>query len=330
MAKRRFFLLSLVSILAVFLCAFVAFLFLRDLFLTQALEKRAKAFLPGADLAVTGLHLGHNSFAIKKFDIIRRRGQVSPVELNEGGLDSGFSLATFFVLPGDPLLALERLSLRIRQFRFNELTAKEIHLSAARKNDGNGLAAELKFSSLAFAKMKISDASIKARVFSGEASVDEALARLFGGSVSGKGRVVFSQGSPDADLSLDVKEVQIGDLMRALDADKRMEITGTYSGIVSAKMEDGEVRELTGDLKSVTGGKMIVKDPSLMNTGSLKGQPANLVVENLMNYYYDIGNIQVRNEGQNIKIGIFLKGPSGQRNLEVFWHRPDPGKGTGS
>jgi hypothetical protein len=87
---------------------------------------------------------------------------------------------------------------------------------------------------------------------------------------------------------------------------------------------------LIGDLDSVTGGKMIVKDPSLVNSGSLKGQPANLVVENLMNYYYDIGNIRVRNEGQNIKIGIFLKGPSGQRNLEVFWHRPDSGKGTRS
>jgi hypothetical protein len=173
---------------------------------------------------------------------------------------------------------------------------------------------------VSFQKIKVKDIIWKARLWRDKALVQQIDIDIFGGHAQGSGEVSFGKGEWSLSLTLVFKDINIADLMKALGAEERLKMSGFYTGPVRLIARNGQIEELTGNLDSRGSGEMIIRDTSLLGQNGIQKEAANIVVENLKNYYYDIGNIKIRNIGQDIKIDISLKGQTGERNLRVVWH----------
>lgn len=120
------------------------------------------------------------------------------------------------------------------------------------------------------------------------------------------------------------QDIDLKKVMALLGSDKAVEATGRFSGEVVVCAKGLEIVDVRGQLTSSDGGSFIITDPSLARQALSAGQNENIVIENLKNYHYDIGKVELRNSGQDIKMDIVLEGKTGQRSLELVWH----GKGT--
>lgn len=146
-------------------------------------------------------------------------------------------------------------------------------------------------------------------------------ARLAGGTAAASVLIRYKEkGSPfSADVAF--KDIRLKDIIKAVEAQKKIEADGVFSGPVKIVVRWGKLQHLEGQLVSTTGGRFSVKDTSLIDPSLLKEKTVNIVIENLKDYHYDIGKVFVGQEGGDIKLRLLLEGSGGQRDVDLYWHR---------
>ncbi len=158
-------------------------------------------------------------------------------------------------------------------------------------------------------------------------SVTRLEARLLGAAVTLSGQASFGASTFDAEGQVDVRGLDVAELIRALKLRERMDATGIYGGRLSFTVRGGQVLTLSGTLISEEGGRFYVSDASMLKGAGAGGKAGNIVVENLKNYYYDKGKIVCGLEGRNVKLDFMLDGSAGSRQMEVVWHGLEEGSG---
>lgn len=309
--KKKYFVIVLV-----FFCLVLA-VYLRNSFVSSLIKNSFKKIFPTSRVSLKSVNVMPLSLDVRQLEI--QSGARAPMDfdLKKINIHLRFSFMRFFF---DKFFGINngRLTLETGTCAGGEFEKFSLLLSRSDFFKSMDLLGTLE--NVSFQKIKAKNITWKARLWRDKALIRQVDIDIFGGHAQGSGHVLFDKTGWALSLALVFKEIDIADLIKALGAEERLKVTGIYTGPVRLIIRNGQIKELTGNLDSRGKGEMIIKDTSLLGQNTIQKEAANIVVENLKNYYYDIGNIKIRNMGQDIKIDISLKGQTGERNLGVVWH----------
>ena len=255
------------------------------------------------------------------FEVKKHRNAFDGLELS----GEGRALIKFSTLSllKDPVLALREAHIFMKNLHFSGLAADGISVEVFKNRSGNYLDSHLEIKTLSFRQTESRDLKGRFKVGRDFILFDDIDGLALGGRVSCGGRLVFGKNGWALDLKVHLDRIGMMDLLKAFQAGKGVKASGVFSGDVTMTLEKGVLRNLKGELNSIGGGEFIVADMSLLDKNLNGTQGANIVVENLKNYHYDIGNIQIQKEDRDIRMNILLQGQAGSRSLEVIWHGPE-------
>jgi len=218
-------------------------------------------------------------------------------------------------------MSLQEAHIALKSMEVKDFSLQGLSLDVFGDRSGAGFEARLRLDELVYSRTRAKDLQGDFKVRLGSIVIDGVGAALFGGTVSGSGVLIIDEKASRLDLKVSLRDIHMEDLMKALELEKRVDASGVFEGPVNIGLKAGELDILEGELRNRGAGKFIITDVSLLAGNLSQKSAANIVVENLRNYRYDIGYIKIHNVGRDIKIGIFLKGPAGERNVEIMWHR---------
>ena len=306
-----------IRILVFIFCLILVLFFFKEAGTVLLIKRFFKTIFPGAEIRIRGLSVGFGSLDIRRFDIQSQARAPFYVVFENGSAFFKFLPHRFLT---NPLFAIQEGHLSLPSGTVETGMLEGVVVDFSSQPLKGYIEACGKTDRIVFQKIKVGNLTGKMRVYGSTIAIGQAQATLFEGNVSGTGTMHFSNAAQTLSFQARLDHIAIADLMEALGAKERMSVTGAYSGDVRIFLKNGQIGDLSGELRSKDGGEFILKDSSLLNQKDLQGQAANIVVENLKNYHYDIGIIKIRNIGQDIRIDISLSGPTGQRNLELVWH----------
>jgi hypothetical protein len=317
-------------ILFIVICLFSSLFFFKDALLYRIFEEGFKdhSLVFSAKKCV----VWPNFLEVKGLELKTMPRASSPFFLK--GADAVFKVA--------PVLACKRSLLAVREAHMTLTGLQAGSFSLDRFNfdlvpHANAAYADARFSidTLSFQEKKITKGEGVLAVYPDHVLLQEVKFQGLDGNIVSSGRADFQDGAIRLDMKVRFENIEIGELMRVLGMEKRVDAAGLFTGDILLVSKGGWLESLGGELKSVRGGKFIILDTSLMDKSIASGPAqkgrtdpfqlgsgpaANIVIENLKNYYYDIGYINLQNEQQNIKINIRLEGRAGSRQLDVVWH----------
>jgi hypothetical protein len=174
-------------------------------------------------------------------------------------------------------------------------------------------------------KVEAKDVTVRGRVIHERFYLDALACSIFEGILKARGEGARGpKGIASFNISFDLSGVDVKKALRALASEAKFELTGAFSGSASLVFEEGRLKAVQGLFTSLGGGRMVVTDASVFQ-GVNATPGANLVVENLKDYHYDIGDITLGLEGPHVKADIDLKGVTGRRRLTIVFHGEDNG-----
>ena len=297
----------------------LSLLIFKDRIALQSIRNILNKAMPGTVLNADKIVVWPSTLEVKEFDIKKAASKSSKgAQLSGGSAVIRFSLLG---LLGDPLFALNEAHIKTKELRYEDLAAQDLLIELFRNRRSRYLDSVLDVKALNYGDVKVGE--LKARFkFSRDFIIfDEINSLALGGKVFGTGSMFFKEKLWILDLKAQLEGIDIVALLKAFGANKGIEASGVFSGDITVVLENGLIRDLKGELASAGGGQFIVTDTGLLDNNLKDMQGANIVVENLKNYHYDIGYVKIRNEGQDIRLDIVLQGQEGSRNLEVDWHR---------
>lgn len=289
----------------------------RNSFLTFAIKNSFKKIFPKSAVSLKSAHVTPFSFVVRELEIQGASGVPTDFNLKKINIHLKFSFIRSFF---DKFFGIDNGRLTLESAAYAGGDFKGLSLLISRDDFFKSMDFLGTLKNASFQKIKAKDIAWKVRLERGKVFIRQIDIDIFGGHVQGSGDVLFDKTGWVLSLALVFQDVDIADLMKALGAEERLKVTGLYTGPVRLVVSNARIKELIGDLDSRGKGEMIIKDTSLLGSNAIQKEAVNIVVENLKNYYYDIGNIKVRNIAQDIKIDISLKGQTGERNLRVLWH----------
>lgn len=315
--KRRFFLLL------VFFAFLLALLLSKDLLVYNFLKRKLNNALPGAKFSARYVRVWPSSFKITGFSIARKASSGMLPIIGSG--DSASAIFSFPVRINDPVSYVRKAGLDIKNFEYGPFYAKEFSMQMERHVFAPFLRGRLRAGVLQYEKKTIKDLNVPFLLNRKEVLFNKASGSGFGGSFSLSGSIELqADKKPSFSGVILFKDIELKQIIDMFGGGSALDASGTYSGKTFVYWKDGQFVALGGELDSVSGGKFIIKDPSLAErlvTGIVPDKNSeNIVIENLKNYYYDIGKIELRNSGADIKMEIKLQGKYGKRDLELFWH----------
>lgn len=286
----------------------------------------AKAFGP-AHFSAKSFSVGPSSLDIREF-VLKAPPEKKPLEglaLNGERLVVRFS--AWGLLSRSPL-AVKKADILVREASLGAFSSRNIRISADQNASGKYLDVRIGVDSAIWRDAKVKRVNGSLRVFPTSVETDLVSVEAMGGVVKLSGFADLSREPLGADLQVTADHVEMGKFMEALGMAKRVEASGLFSGNVRIVLEGRELTRLEGALTSSTGGKFLILDTSLMDKSLAQGQAANIVIENLKNYHYDIGYIAFANERQAVKASIQLEGKAGSRHLDIILHAPLSSEGV--
>ncbi len=302
------------------LIVFLSILIFKDrLFLGLVKLGFKKAFVHSA-FDASSLTVWPGYIEVKGFGIRQTTGGIETFKAGGGQARIRFST---FLLFKNPVLAVKEGDCFIKDIRLGESTVNGVSFRALKNASGDYLDSVLEIENASFKKGKGRDFKGIFRLGRDFILFDEISGSLLGGGISSTGRLVFGKKAWALDSKVHFEKIELRELLKAFQAEKGVKTSGSFSGDVRIVLENGYLRDLSGRLDSVAGGDFIITDTSLLGNNLMGGQAANIVVENLKNYHYDIGNIQINKEGQDIRMTILLEGKAGSRDFKVIWHREE-------
>ena len=109
--------------------------------------------------------------------------------------------------------------------------------------------------------------------------------------------------------------------MKDFDLRQKMEMTGTLDGELEVGGRGTESAVLGGDFKMGSpGGKLIIKDRRLL-ANIVQKAFLDTAVENLQDYHYNAGGLQLSMEEKNLVADVNLDGKQGKRAFKIVYHR---------
>ncbi|MFA5038568.1 MAG: YdbH domain-containing protein [Candidatus Omnitrophota bacterium] len=305
MRKSRFRLFFILTILGI-----VVLVFVKDLWLLGWIKGGFGRLWPGAGFSAQEIRVWPTSFTVRDFSLIHKD---SSFNLSGPRASALFSFSPFF---RQPLLYVKKADLLVDSVDSGPWQLRAFSLAAQRHSHWPFLQARMTLGSLRFQDKEFKNISASVWIGSHQLLIHEIRAQALGGDIRLKGSLQGDSFSAVIRFQgIDLKEV-----MDLVGGGKAVDATGVYSGEVILSWRDGNLLDLRGVLDSATGGRFIITDPALAREAISPGQNQNIVIENLKNYYYDIGKIELRNSGQDIKMDVVLQGGTGRRSLELTWH----------
>lgn len=296
------------------------FLFTKDRVFLHALRGTSRRFLPQSELKVGSGHIGLGALALKDFSVTKKRKDLfDALEIKGGDLTLRFSVLRIL---GDPLPALKEGHLSFEVLRYGVFSLDGFDLRCSRRPKKEELEAAFSFSSLRFREFEASDFQGRLSADAKTVVLEEVTGSALGGKVSASGSCDYQAKEKRLAGVINLDAIEFRSLLALFGAGRGLDVSGVFSGKLVIQARGNDIEELAGRLDSANGGRFFITDPSAFADNRLKlSKEANIVIENLKNYHYDIGKIEIRNYGQDIKMDIFLEGETGKRQLEVFWHR---------
>jgi len=279
--------------------------------------------MPGATFTVRKLTVGLGSVTIRDFSIIQEEHAGRPrLEVQGSGVVVRISPLGFFF---DPFLVVKEADVRAEFIQWGEWTARGFHLQAVKHPFWPYLRIRAELKNCSSDKEVVKDVNILILINKSGILLNDLQAEALGGHLQASGFVTTGRRLSALEISSAVfhlKDIHLKDVMSLLGGSKGVETSGIFTGQAILVMQGLQLQTLRGELDSVSGGSFLIKDPSpLVEQGQGGGEDQNIVIENLKNYYYDIGKIELRNLGQDIRMEVVLQGDAGRRDLELFWHR---------
>jgi hypothetical protein len=304
------------------LVAFLALLFLKDLLAARGLLSCMRRAIPGATFAFRKLTVGFGSVTIRDFSIVQKeQGDRPRLEAQGSGVVVRVSPLGFFF---DPFLAVKEADVRLEFIQWGEWTARGFHFQAVKHPSWPYLRIRAELKNCSSDKKEVKDVSILMLMNRKGILINDMQAEALGGRLKASGFVTTPRRLLAPEISSVVfylKDIHLKDVMSLLGGSKDMDTSGVFTGKAILVMQESQLQTLRGELDSVSGGSFVIKDSSILGQGQGGGEDQNIVIENLKNYYYDIGKIELRNLGQDIRMDVVLQGKAGRRDLELFWHR---------
>ncbi len=287
---------------------------LRDRLATVLLERSIRRFLPGAAFRIESVHVGARQGVVRLAGVSWKTRGFS-LEARDARLAVSYGWAPLGIQ------MLRAAALSAESVRVNDQEVRQLWVRAER------LTRPCDFRIHLFAGF-VSAGKIKATGFKGLFFINDRTVfsprlevRIAGGRATGDAQFFYREARAPLVGRLAFEGIELQEIINALEADKKIEAEGIFDGPIAFRFSSGEFQHLEGQLVSSVGGRFFIKDTSMIDPSVLGGQAGNIVIENLKNYYYDIGKVFAGLEGKNIKVRILLDGPVGQRDLEIFWHR---------
>ncbi len=251
---------------------------------------------------------------------IKNIKNVSPT-LSFNGQKALFKFSLFSLLKGD-LSVIDKAEVVISSLSYDVLGLEDIRIAFSKDKETRLLISPLDIRRMTYKKAVSKDIKGRFRMDPKTLYFDDIVIPIFGGIVRCSGSVLLiGDAAPVVDMVLQLEHIDLSDVMKFLEAQKRLQATGAYSGKIHILIAGQEIMKIGGDLKSEGGGQCTIVDDSIVERNLLSGNGLNIVVENLKDYHYDIGSAKISNKGQNIQIDLLLEGQAGKRHFEVIWHR---------
>lgn len=305
-----------------FLAALLVLFFLKDRLATRWFFFQMRRVMPGATFTVRKLTVGPGSVTIRDLSVIQEERAGRPrLEVKGSGVVVRVSPLGFFF---DPLLVVKEADVRAEFIQWGEWTARGFHLQAVKHPFWPYLRIRAELKNCSSDKEVVKDVNILMLMNKSGILLNDLQAEALGGHLQASGFVTTGRRLSALEISSAVfhlKDIHLKDVMSLLGGGKGVETSGIFTGQAILVMQGLQLQTLRGELDSVSGGSFLIKDPSLLEQGQGSGEAQNIVIENLKNYYYDIGKIELRNLGQDIRMEVVLQGGAGRRDLELFWHR---------
>ena len=284
--------------------------FFKERLTFYAIKGKFGQIFPRHEFLIRQLSIEPGFFALPHFDIRPKKSTVPlGFELKGGSAVAHFSTLRLF---GDPFLCVDHVFLSAKSLRVDPLMFSDLNSYFFRPFPGSYL-------NLFLSIKKLQEKDMTAKNFVGHLRlsprliiIDNMKMSALSGTLSGSGRMSNTEKGWVLDLTVHFENMDISDLMKGLAMDRSVKASGVFRGDIVVGLENNRIRYLSGYLSCVKGGEVNV---------SSDAKWSNIVVENLKNYRYDIGNVKVSNDNQDIRIDVSLEGGAGVRNLRVFWHR---------
>ncbi|GEM_PF-5378278 len=266
-------------------------------------------YSPGSVFYTKEFSLWPGYARLNNFSIKNPKNVSSALSFNGPKALIRFSL--FSLLKGD-LSAIDELEVAISKLSYDVLGLEDVKITAS----------TLDIRRLTYKKTVSKDIKGRFRIGPKTLYFDDVAIPIFGGIVRCSGSVILlGKAAPVVDMVLQMEHIDLGDVMKFFEVEKRVQASGIYSGKVNILATGAEITGIGGNLQSEGGGQCTIINDSTMERNLLSGNGLNIVVENLKDYHYDIGSAKIGSEGQNIKIDLLLEGQAGKRQFEVVWHR---------
>ena len=285
-----------------------------------AVNKILNKYAPGSVFYTKEFSLWPGYVRLQNFGIKNIKNRRSPA-LSFNGQKALFKFSLFSLLKGD-LSVIDKAEVVIPSLSYDVLGLEDIRIAFSKDKETRLLTSPLDIRRLTY-KKAVSKA-IKGRFRMGPKTLyfDDIVIPIFGGIVRCSGSVLLiGEATPVVDIVLQLEHIDLSDVMKFLEAQKRVQATGAYSGKIQILIKGAEIMKIGGELKSEGGGRCTIVDDAIVERNALSGNGLNIVVENLKDYHYDIGSAKINNKGQNITIDLLLESQAGKRHFEIIWHR---------
>ena len=297
----------------ILLCPLLILLLFKDVWSLCWVRGRIQRLWPGTTLSAKRMTVWPACVALDHFVIIHKDAGRPEFRISGSKAGADFSLSRYF---HTPLLYVRRADLNVEILDFNPWQLQDFSLHFLRHPRWPFLQASLRAGVLSYQDKEFKDISASFWVDSHQVLIHALKAAALGGQVVLRGR--YDQGIFQAVISF--QDIDLKKVMAFVGAGKAVDATGIFSGEVVVHIKGREILDIRGLLVSSGGGKFAVTDPALARQAVSAGQNENIVIENLKNYHYDIGKVELRNLAQDIQMDITLEGKTGRRSVEFVWH----------
>jgi hypothetical protein len=289
----------------------VAALSFKEKMALYAVNKALNKYAPGSVFYTKEFSLWPGYVRLKNFGIKNIKNVSGALSFN--GQKALFRFSLF---------SLNKADVVISSLSYDELGLEDMRIAFSKDKETRLFSSPLDIRRMTYKKAVSKDITGRFRMDPKTLYFDDIVIPIFSGIVRCSGSVpIIGEAIPVVDLELQLEHVDLSDVIEFLEAEKRLQATGAYSGKMNILITGAEITRIEGDLRSEGGGQCTIVNDSPVKRNLLSGNGLNIVVENLKDYHYDIGSAKISNDGQDIKIDFLLEGQAGKRHFEIIWHR---------
>jgi hypothetical protein len=284
------------------------------------INKNLEKYLPGYTVSMSGVSVssGFSSLSIARFDLSKKSRAPGPkLEIKNGELSVSWSP---WLLRQGVFRALRQVRLNLGRLDWEDAAFFKLAMYGEASDAANGLPVTIGFSRIRQGKKEAEHVEARGLLTREKFALERMAGSLCGGVFEAAGEVRYAGSSAVAEGRLVFKQIRMEELVKQLEMEKRLDLTGVFSGQVDFLVGPQGLMDIQGQLDSEGGGHLVIIDNGALKQGLGETRAANIVVENLENYDYDIGKVTLGKEDKSFKAVISLEGVSGRRHLEVYWH----------